>query len=172
MATKKEKAFVNAAIANPEVAKKILDIIDWFEAGGGGGGSVISINGEQGVVVLNTDDISEGSINEYYTEAKVDANVDPKIQDLQDQIDNISAGNKYEQTFSAGDWDLVLGSYELQIPISNHNKGLNPESEVYEANGGNYDRVSVFITNSSLGDVTLQVSATPDNRFTGKIVII
>lgn len=71
MATKKQKAFITAAIANPEVAKKILDIIDWYEAGGGGGGgSVTSVNGETGTVVLTTDDISEGVTNKYYTDAR------------------------------------------------------------------------------------------------------
>jgi len=37
---------------------------------------VISVNGDTGVVVLDTDDINEGSVNFYYTEAKVSANVD------------------------------------------------------------------------------------------------
>lgn len=41
---------------------------------GGGGGAVDSVNGEVGVVVLDTDDISEGAVNEYYTEARVEAN--------------------------------------------------------------------------------------------------
>ena len=37
-------------------------------------GDVDSVNGQTGVVVLDSDDISEGSTNEYYTEAKVSAN--------------------------------------------------------------------------------------------------
>jgi len=37
-------------------------------------GDVDSVNGATGVVVLDTDDIAEGSTNEYYTEAKVSAN--------------------------------------------------------------------------------------------------
>ena len=36
---------------------------------------VISVNGEKGVVVLNTDNIDEGATNKYYTEEKVSANV-------------------------------------------------------------------------------------------------
>jgi len=40
------------------------------------GGAVDSVNGEVGVVVLDTDDINEGTTNEYYTEAKVSANTD------------------------------------------------------------------------------------------------
>ena len=38
--------------------------------------TVDSVNGETGVVVLNTDHIAEGATNEYYTEAKVSANAD------------------------------------------------------------------------------------------------
>jgi len=37
-------------------------------------GDVNSVNGQTGAVVLDSDDIAEGSTNEYYTEAKVSAN--------------------------------------------------------------------------------------------------
>ena len=37
-------------------------------------GDVDSVNGQTGVVVLDSDDIAEGSTNEYYTEARVSAN--------------------------------------------------------------------------------------------------
>ena len=39
-------------------------------------GNVDSVNGQTGVVSLDTDDVPEGSTNEYYTEAKVSANTD------------------------------------------------------------------------------------------------
>ena len=41
---------------------------------GGGGGTVSSVNSQTGTVVLDTDDINEGTTNEYYTEARVSAN--------------------------------------------------------------------------------------------------
>jgi len=37
---------------------------------------VISVNGQTGVVVLDTDDVAEGATNLYYTEARVSANTD------------------------------------------------------------------------------------------------
>ena len=37
-------------------------------------GDVNSVNGQTGTVVLDSDDITEGSTNQYYTEAKVSAN--------------------------------------------------------------------------------------------------
>lgn len=43
---------------------------------GGGGGAVDSVNGETGVVVLDTDDIDEGTTNLYYTDTRVSANTD------------------------------------------------------------------------------------------------
>lgn len=37
--------------------------------------TVVSVNGQTGVVVLDTDDVSEGSINRYFTEARVLASI-------------------------------------------------------------------------------------------------
>ena len=42
-------------------------------SGGGGSGAVDSVNGQTGVVVLDTDDISEGTTNLYYTNARAQA---------------------------------------------------------------------------------------------------
>lgn len=38
--------------------------------------AVSSVNGQKGVVVLDTDDIDEGAVNKYYTEQRVSANTD------------------------------------------------------------------------------------------------
>lgn len=170
MPTQLEEAYIESAIPNKRVSKKILDMIEAFD--NGGSGEVTSVNGQDGTVLLDTDDIPEGSINEYYTEARVDANVDPKIQNLQDQIDTIPGATKFQQTFTVTDWQLISGEYEIQVLAATHTKGVNPETEVYETNASQYDKVNVFITNSSVGDVTIKVSVSPDNRFIGKIVII
>ena len=42
--------------------------------GGNNGGAVDSVNGKTGAVVLDTDDIDEGTTNLYYTEARVNSN--------------------------------------------------------------------------------------------------
>ena len=55
---------------------------------------VVSVNGKKGAVVLNTDDISEGTTNLYYTDARVDSYVNTmgftKIDDT-----NISSSTTY-----------------------------------------------------------------------------
>ena len=66
---------VITSVATGEVIK--WNGSNWVNGtGGGGGGAVDSVNGEIGVVVLDTDDINEGTTNLYYTEARVDANPD------------------------------------------------------------------------------------------------
>lgn len=39
------------------------------------GGAVDSVNGQTGVVVIDTDDVSEGSTNQYFTNERVDDRV-------------------------------------------------------------------------------------------------
>lgn len=46
-----------------------------LSSGGGGGGAVASVNGQTGVVVLDTDDVAEGSTNLYFTDERVDDRV-------------------------------------------------------------------------------------------------
>lgn len=171
MASQLEEAYIESAIPNKKVSKKILDMIDAYDSGETG--EVSSVNGQSGVVELDADDIPEGGTNKYYTEAKVNANVDPKIENLQDQIDNIPGATKFQRTFTITDWQNIAGDYEIQVLAATHSKGVNPETEVYEdVASAKYEKVNVSITNSSTGDVTIKVSVAPDTRFNGKIVII
>lgn len=91
MSSQIEQAYIESAIPNREVSSKILDMIDAFD-NGSNGSSVTSVNGQQGIVVLDADDLADGSVNQFYTEAKVNANVNPKILNLQLQV-NTKAAN-------------------------------------------------------------------------------
>lgn len=53
-------------------------------------GNVQSVNGETGAVTLDTDDISEGAVNFYYTEGKFDASLATKT------TDNLTEGSTNE----------------------------------------------------------------------------
>ena len=71
---------------------------------GGSGGAVDSVNNQTGVVLLDTDDIPEGS-NEYYRDTKVDARISSaSINDLSDvNAPNLNAGDVLEYT--NGRWE-------------------------------------------------------------------
>lgn len=84
MSSQIEQAYIESAIPSREVSDKILAIIDNFDSNN----SVISINGQQGIVTLDADDLADGSTNQFYTETKVNANVNPKILNLQLQVNN------------------------------------------------------------------------------------
>lgn len=69
-----------AAGSNVTITDNGSDTIT-IAASGGGGGAVDSVNGQTGVVVLDTDDIPEGSTNLYYTDARFDADLATKDTD-------------------------------------------------------------------------------------------
>jgi len=62
---------------------------------------VTSVNGEVGIVVIDTDDIDEGSSNLYYTEARVSANTDVAANTAKVTFDKASevAANTAKVTF-------------------------------------------------------------------------
>ena len=72
-------------------------------------GLVDSVNGQTGVVVLDTDDISEGT-NQYYTDAKVDSRLSSgSVSAITISGTNTSADTVTEQVYSAGNV-LTLGT--------------------------------------------------------------
>ena len=80
----------------------------------------------------------------------------------------------YADTFNnTTDWvGPSSGFYTITIAQVTHQKGINPQVQVMELDGSNFnivdvDRVQVTPT----GDVEIRVPASPDLRFNGKIVI-
>ena len=87
---------------------------------GVGGGAVDSVNNKTGVVVLNTDDISEGVSNQYYTDGRADTAITSRINDTtpsstglysSERIDALTTGTLNYK----GAWDANTN----QPPISN-----------------------------------------------------
>lgn len=80
---------------------------------------------------------------------------------------------RYFATFNnTTDWTLSSPNYVRTITAATHGKGVNPSVSVFELNGSDYELVNVGITISNIGDVTISVSETPNNRFNGLILII
>jgi hypothetical protein len=80
---------------------------------------------------------------------------------------------KYSATFNNNsDWGAASGGYyTLTVLEAIHEKGPNPTIEVYEASGGSYENVQLYISYDASGNVSLKVVETPDCRVTGKVVI-
>lgn len=90
MVTKTEKAYIKSSIPNNAVSEKILDMIEEFDEGGGGGS-------------LTTDEVAEGAINKYYTEARVNANVDPKLATKANKVAPITSQYVYVNYIAGND---------------------------------------------------------------------
>jgi hypothetical protein len=74
----------DVAIQQDDSSSWIYDGSAWVQFGLSGG--VISVNGQTGVVSLDTDDITEGGTNLYYTDARFDTRLGTKT------TDNLSEG--------------------------------------------------------------------------------
>jgi len=104
----------------------------WTPATSSGGGSsaISSVNAKTGIVVLNTDDISEGSANLYYTTSRWDTRLATKT------TDNLNQGvtNKYfsdslaRNALAAGtglSYNSASGTFSINATTSNVTEGSN-----------------------------------------------
>ena len=104
----------------------------WTPAASSGGGSsaISSVNAKTGIVVLNTDDISEGSANLYYTTSRWDTRLATKT------TDNLNQGvtNKYfsdslaRNALAAGtglSYNSASGTFSINATTSNVTEGSN-----------------------------------------------
>lgn len=79
---------------------------------------------------------------------------------------------KYSATFNnTTDWTLNVTDYEFSVTEAVHGAGTTPMVQVFEVSGGVATEVTTGIRFNSSGDVTISVLASPDNRFTGRIII-
>lgn len=78
----------------------------------------------------------------------------------------------YASSFTAaGSWSLNGSVYEISILESTHGQGANVIVQVYELVAGEYREIELDIIITSTGNVTIQVTASPDLRFDGKVII-
>lgn len=120
---------------------------------------VVSVNTEVGVVVIDKADIGLGNVD--------------NTSDLNKPISTATqtAITKKIITFTTADWTLSVDEYVLSVAAATHTKGVNPEVIVLEDTGTEFAEVILYKAINASGDLTLAVSATPDNRFAGKLII-
>ena len=86
----------------------------------------------------------------------------------------VAAGvSKYVDTFDAsGGWTLNGSVYERTITAATHGNGTNPIVQVESGAAAPFEIVGTTVEINVLGDVTVRVPATPDQRFAGRVVIV
>jgi hypothetical protein len=144
---------LNVASANP------TQVLSWNgtdyvwvdqQSGGGGGGDVISVNGKQGVVTLDTDEIPEGSSNLYYTEQRVTDNASVVANTSKISFDTVSSTKlgTIEENADVTDSDNVVSSLVSATNISENNQ-LAIRANIGVGSG------AVDSVNGEIGDVIL-----------------
>ena len=63
------------------------------------------------------------------------------------------------------------GFYTLSLAAATHGKGTNPVVQIYETNGANFEQVFAFCQIDGSGNITMKVTASPDSRFSGKLIV-
>jgi len=124
--------------------------------------AVTSVNDLQGIVVLDTDDINEGTTNEYYTNAKVDARIAAaSVDDLSD-VDTTTVAPTDGQALV---WNNSNSEWEPGDVASN-SKSVVSKSAAYTA----VTTDEVILCNSSGGSFILTLYTAVGN--TGRILEI
>lgn len=92
-------------------------------------------------------------------------------------IDFIATGSgglsKFTQTFNAtSDWVLNAGNYEHTVLAATYGSKANPVINTFETIAGIDIEVNPTIIKNASDNIILQVTQVPDNRYTGKIIIL
>lgn len=89
-----------------------------------------------------------------------------------DYVGTSAAPVKYNTTFTPVSFTLNSGLYEYTVTAATHAAGNRPVCQVFELVSGDYELVQAVVIVNASGDVTIQVTSSPDLRFTGRIVIL
>jgi len=82
---------------------------------------------------------------------------------------------RYIHTFNAiTDWGSAVGGfYSLKITAATHERGTAPQVQVFEERGVDFAQVIPHdVEVAANGDVTIQVSESPDGRIAGRMVMV
>jgi len=127
---------------------------------------VTSVNTKTGAVVLSKGDIGLSNVDNTSDLNK------PISTATQTALNNLNTAiTKSIISFASADWTLSVDEYTLSVPAATHTKGTNPEVIVLENTGSEFAEVILYKAINASGDILLAVSAVPDNRFAGKLII-
>jgi hypothetical protein len=127
---------------------------------------VTSVNSKIGSVVIDKSDVG---LNNVDNTSDLNKPISTATQTALTNINNAIA--KKIILFAIGDWTLSGDEYLLTVAAAIHEKGVNPEVIVLENTGTEFAEVLLYKAINASGDLLLAVSAIPDNRFAGKIII-
>lgn len=95
---------------------------------------------------------------------------------LTNSIDFVASGigglSKYLATFTTVDWVLNVDTYELTVLSATFGAKVNPVVQTFETIAGIDYEVFPTVTRNASNDIVLQVSQVPDNRYSGKLIIL
>lgn len=130
-------------------------------------GSAVTVETDSG----NIDTANTGSI----LKIKGGSDIDTEIVGDEIIINSTAAAgaglSAYSDDFVIGEWVLGAGVYSLTYLETVHNLGSEVDIFVYDFDGSLYTEVETNKIVASNGDVTIEVSSSPDNRFNGRIHI-
>lgn len=135
--------------------------------GGGGGGAVDSVNGQTGAVVLDTDDISEGVTNLYFTNARASAAA--PVQSVNGQTGAVDLSGSYAPLSHVGTGgtahaNVVAGGAAGFMTGADKTKldGIAPGAQVNVGTDISigYNPAYVFVNSSTGTDATLDAATT------------
>lgn len=113
-----------------------------------------------------------------FLEIKMPFKLNPLTLDL-DLVNASSGGGssgpaqRFSQNFNnTTDWTLNSPDYTRTILAATHGRGTSPNVQIFELISGSYEQINVNVVVNGSGDVTLKVTETPNNRFTGLVLII
>ena len=98
---------------------------------------------------------------------------DPLTSTVNFTATGVGGLSKYSTIFNnTSDWVLNSGNYEYTVLAATHGNKLNPVIETFETIAGENYLIFPTIIRNSTNDIILQVTQVPDNRYTGRIIIL